>query len=171
MASYEREMLVAARILLVRSPNSRGRLPDARVRRSISTTYYALFHFLIEEAGKRLVGADNFLRSRRRILARNFTHSGLKTTFAKIRGQTIDQSVEGFLRGANAGPGRIAAPPFARSFASAFLDAHSKREDADYDRNEFLTAADADILIKRVEAAVQDWNAATDPPASTPCIC
>lgn len=161
MASYPDELLAAAKQLLLRLPNSRGRLPDARIRRSISTTYYALFHFLVEEAGKRLVGADNFLRSRRRILARSFTHTGIKTTFGKIRGANIDGSVEDFLRGSNAPYGRIAAPDFARNFARVFLDAQTKRDDADYDRNEVLGAIDATVLIARAEDVIRDWNAAT----------
>jgi len=101
MAPYASELLVAARMLLARDPNSRGRLPEARIRRCVSTTYYALFHFLLEEAGKRLIGADNFLRTRRRILARSFTHAGMRTTFGKIRDLNVDQSVEDFLRGTN----------------------------------------------------------------------
>jgi hypothetical protein len=161
MASYSSELLTTAKMLLVRDPGSRGRLPDARVRRCISTTYYALFHFLLEEAGKRLVGTDNFLRVRRRTLTRNFTHAGLRTTFNKIRGPNVDQSIEDFLRGANAAPGPVASPAFARNLAHVFLDARTKREDADYDRNEDLSASDAAALIGRVGDVIRDWDAAT----------
>jgi len=41
-----------------------------------------------------------------------------------------------------------------------FLDAYTKREDADYDRNEYLSAVDANILITRAENVVRDWSAA-----------
>ncbi len=49
MAKYHRELLVTARRLLRRRVGQRGKLPSARIRRSISTSYYALFHFLLEE--------------------------------------------------------------------------------------------------------------------------
>lgn len=165
MASYAQEQLAAARALLARAPNSRGRLPDARVRRSISTTYYAIFHFLLEEAGKNLVGTENVLRTRRRILARCFTHKGIWTTFEKIRGQNVDQSLADFLRGTNPIGGPVASLQFARNFARVFLDAYAKREDADYDRNENLSLADANILIARTESAIADWIAAATPEA------
>ena len=165
MASYATELLGAAKVLLAREPRKRGRLADARIRRAISTTYYALFHFLIEEATKRLVGSDNFLRIRRRVLARSFAHAGLGSTFNKIRGQNVEQSVEDFFRGINVAAGQVPTPVFARNLARVFLDAYAKREDADYNRNESLSEADASILNTRVEGAIHVWSTTNDPNA------
>jgi hypothetical protein len=66
MAAYDEELLEAARRLLVRRKGQRGKLPAARICRSISTSYYALFHFLIDEASLRVVGTGADLRIRRR---------------------------------------------------------------------------------------------------------
>lgn len=149
--------------MIARKEGARGRLPDARIRRCISTVYYALFHFLLDEAGHRLVGSDHFLRSRRRMLARSFSHSGIRATFNKLIGHNVDQSVEDFLRGRGAA-GRVPTPVFVRSFARTFLDAYAKREGADYDRNESLSLTDATILLQRADDVMRAWKAANSAP-------
>jgi hypothetical protein len=98
MAAYHEELLAAADRLLARRAGQRGRLQGARVRRSISSTYYALFHFMLDEVGQRIVGSHNDLRKRRRILARTISHKGIKTTLDRVRGSTVDVSVADFLR-------------------------------------------------------------------------
>lgn len=157
MASYDEELLTTARLLLGRQTGQRGRLPTARIRRSISTTYYALFHFLLDEIGRRIVGTGNGLRVRRRLLARTVTHGGAKVALDKVKGQKIDASVAEFFGGT--GPS-FAALPFMRSFALAFSDAHAKRQDADYNLNEALSAADARLLRLRVRRVIRAWRAA-----------
>lgn len=83
----------------------------------------------------------------------------MRTAFDKVRGQNVDISVADFFRRTAADP--VASPPFAREMARVFLDAKSKREDADYDRNAILSEADATILISRIENAMRGWSAAT----------
>ncbi len=112
MASYDDELLEAARRLLVRCSGQRGKLPSARIRRSISTSYYALFHFVLDEVGTRVVGTHNDLRRRRRILSRTVTHKGIKTTLDKVRDTRADPSIEDFLRSPAAAPGPGAPPLF-----------------------------------------------------------
>jgi hypothetical protein len=65
MATYDAELLEAAHRLLVRRIGQRGKLPSARIRRSISTSHYALFHFLLDEIGARVLGTRNDLRRRK----------------------------------------------------------------------------------------------------------
>src|SRR4051812_30892502 len=121
MPSYDDELLDAAYRLLSRRKGQRGRLPGARIRRSISTSYYALFHFLLEEVTTRTVGTGNNLRVRRRTLARTVTHAGLRTTLDKIRGAEINNSVRPYFQVGIYGP-PVAAPPFAQNLARAFID-------------------------------------------------
>lgn len=160
MATYDAELLEAARRLLVRRDGQRGKLASARIRRSISTCYYALFHFLLEEAGIRVVGAHNDLRKRRRILARTISHKGAKATLDKVRGTRADPSVEDFLRPVGAAIGPVAPPVFVQNLAKAFADAQAKRHDADYDLNEMLSEQDAKRLRVRVERAIAAGRAA-----------
>jgi hypothetical protein len=161
MQSYDDDLLAAAQRLLVRRSGQRGKLPAARIRRSISTSYYALFHFLLEEAGLRLIGSHNDLRRRRRVLARNFTHTGIKTALDKIRGITVDASVEEFLRRPGDPPGRLQPPAFAQDIATAFADAQVKRHDADYDLNKAMSVTDARLIRLRVRMAIKAWRSAT----------
>lgn len=161
MARYDEELLETARLLLVRPGGARGRLARARVRRSISTAYYALFHFLLDSAARSMIGTRNGLSQRRRILMRLFTHTGIATALMKVRGAAVDVSVVDYLRPPGAAAGPFAAPLFARNLAAAFQDAQAKRHDADYDLNKSLVAEDAELLIDRVQAAIRGWDGAT----------
>jgi hypothetical protein len=60
MASHDAELLAAADELLSRETRRRGPLPRARVRRSISTAYYALFHFSNAAASWRATSSMRF---------------------------------------------------------------------------------------------------------------
>jgi hypothetical protein len=160
MASYDDELLETARRLLVRRGGQRGRLPSARIRRSISTSYYALFHFVLDEVGARVVGAHNDLRRRRRILSRTLTHQGTKATLDKVRGARVDASVEDFLRPPGVASAPLSPPLFVRNLANAFIDAQAKRHDADYDLNKPLSELDARILRTRARRVIEGWRAA-----------
>lgn len=139
MASLEAELLGAARLLLSRRTGQRGKLANARIRRSISTAYYALFHFLSEEVSNRLVGTTSDLRKRRRVLGRVLTHRGLKIALSKVKSATADASVAEFLRPPSSASGSVQVPRFVQAMARAFVDAQVKREAADYDLNEPLS--------------------------------
>lgn len=76
----------------------------------------------------------------------------------------MHNSVEDFLRHPTAVAGSpFASPNFVRLIASAFLDAYSKRNDADYNLNEALSEADAALLADRIEQAIASWRQTTAP--------
>jgi hypothetical protein len=163
MASYDAELLQAARRLLVRRAGQRGKLPSARIRRSISTAYYALFHFLLNEVGACIVGTRNDLRRRRRILNRTVTHKGVKVALDKVRGARVDVSVEDFMRPPGVASGAATPPLFVQNLANTFIDAQAKRHDADYDLNKPLSELDARLLNARVRRVIAAWRAANTP--------
>jgi hypothetical protein len=156
MARYHVETLAASRRLISREPGQRGRIASARVRRSISTTYYALFHFLLEECANRIVGTGPDLLRRRRIIARVLAHKGMKVALGKVKGAKIDVSVEAYF-------GVDAPPPFIRLVAESFLRAQDQRLEADYDLNASLSELDARILISSVEGAIMLWQRTNGP--------
>jgi len=160
MASYDLDLLETAERLLHRESRQRGPLPQARIRRSISTTYYALFHFILDEVCRRVIGTHNSLSRRRRILARTLSHRGLRRTFDKLRGRAMDASVAEFLAPSSASGAASAAPDFARNLGAVFVDAQSSRHDADYDLNEPLSEKDARDIVVEVRGAIADWRAA-----------
>ena len=161
MAAHHEELLAAAQLLLKREPNQRGQLSSARIRRSISTSYYALFQFLLDEAGLRIAGAHNNQRRRRRLLTRSFTHEGVRKALDKVRGAAVDPSVADFFQPTAAASGRVVPPVFARGMASAFGEAKAKRLDADYNLNEKLSEDDARQAVSRAERAIEAWRLAT----------
>lgn len=161
MSTFSDDLLRAASRLYSRRKGQRGPLKSAYVRRSISTTYYAMFHFCLDEAALRLVGTSNDLRQRRRLFIRTLSHSGLTVAFGKLKGATIDRSVEDLFRTPGTASGPITTPPFVQQLASAYLDAKSKREDADYNLNEPLSETDARQLRRRVDRAIRAWEKAT----------
>jgi hypothetical protein len=163
MAEYHAELLDAAQRLLARRAGQKGQLPSARIRRSISTSYYALFHFLVDEASRARIGSHNDLRRRRRIFARVVTHKGIKVALDKVRGASVDGSVADFLRPRGQTAGTVAPPAFAKTMADAFSDAQAKRHDADYDLNKPLNRLDAVLLIARVRRAIKAWQSAKFP--------
>ncbi|MBX3482205.1 hypothetical protein [Phenylobacterium sp.] len=161
MAAYDEELLEAAQRLLARRTGQRGKLAAARIRRSISTSYYALFHFILDEVSLRVVGAGNGLRVRRRILARTLAHAGVKTALDKVRGASADVSVADFLRQDGGQAANVAVPAFVQKMAKAFADAQAKRHDADYDLNKSLSEVDARLLHARVGRVIAAWRGAT----------
>jgi len=158
--SYDEDLLDAARQLLRRTDTRKGKLPTARARRSVSTAYYALFHFILEEAAKDLLGTHNDLRRRRRTLARLFSHSGIKKALDKISGSYVDPGVAELLRPRRGSPGAFAAPPFARELGRTFANVQAKRHVSDYDLNTKIGEADARFIIVRVSDVIAAWRAA-----------
>ncbi len=160
MVAFDAELLASAKLLLRRARGERGRLSRARVRRSISTAYYSLFHFLLDEATLTLVGERATRARRRRILARTLSHRGTLSALNKFKGEFVAADIAEFVR-RGSGTGPVPSPLFARIFAKTFEDALNKRHDADYDLNKVLTERDARTIIERVETAMSVWQAAS----------
>ena len=159
-ARFHDELLAAAEQLLARRGGQRGKLSGARVRRSISTSYYALFHFVMEDASVRLLGSGSDFLRRRRIFARTFTHAGLKSAFERIRERRIDPSVASFLLQSGDAFLEAVAPEFASNLARVFCETQVVRHIADYDMNTPVSEADARMLLSRVADAIAAWRAA-----------
>lgn len=162
MAHHD-ELLRAARRLLGARAGLPGRLTTASIRRSISTSYYALFHFLSRECGTHLIGAGNELQARRRLFARTITHSALRLTFKKVRGLTVADDVREFLRDAGEPGSPVAVPQFLDVMANTFLYVQDLRHQADYDLAARFTAIDAEQVVEDVLAAIGTWRRALEP--------
>jgi uncharacterized protein (UPF0332 family) len=151
MARYYAETLSAAERLIQRDPGQRGRIASARIRRSISTSYYALFHFLLEECTARAVGTKATLLRWRRIVSRVFWHRGLRATLRKVQAAALAPGLADYF-------GVAVARPFARLLGETFVRAQEQRHEADYDLNASLSELDARILIQSVRDAVRAWQ-------------
>src|SRR5688500_15713565 len=76
MARIGRDLVAQARML---AQCERRRPKQATVRRAISTAYYGLFHFLIEESTALLFGSGRADSDFRILAARAYVHSRMKS--------------------------------------------------------------------------------------------
>lgn len=162
MADYHVELQRAALRLLARRTGQRGPLPAARIRRSISTSYYALFHFLLDEAGSKLVGTGTSLKRRRRLLGRTIAHRSVRMAMSRVQGPPIPPPFDEFFRPQGI-QGPVVPPVFVRTMAAAFADVHAKREEADYDLNKPFSENDARAVYRSVGRAIGRWQTANSP--------
>jgi uncharacterized protein (UPF0332 family) len=153
MSRLSSDLLKQAKDLASQDPN---RPKDASIRRAISTAYYALFHFLLDEASGNLVGASQSDKPIRHLLSRCFGHGQMLKACETILGlvkQPKSASVYA---------------PFARSIqnhsndlqvvAKTFKDLQEHRHRADYDLGQRYTRAQALKSIADVDKAVRAWN-------------
>jgi hypothetical protein len=97
--------------------DGRGRPRQAYLRRSLSTTYYALFHALAELCADELIGVTRVKTEPWRQVYRALEHGFAKNALNQNVVQDID--------------------PAAKIFADAFIDLQEKRHTADYDPKRF----------------------------------
>ena len=76
MPRLSTDLLEQARLLARREPL---RPRQASLRRSLSTSYYSLFHFLIEETTLLIIGAGQGRADLRHFAGRAFVHAKMKT--------------------------------------------------------------------------------------------
>jgi len=165
VAGFVGDLLAAAERLLGRRTGQRGRLSGARIRRSLSTTYYDVFHFMLDEVSRYLIGTHNDLRRRRRTLSRVFTQAGIRMALDKVRWPRVDPGVADLLRPRGAATGAVVTPDFAMAMARVLSDMQALRHKADYNLNREFTATEAEALIARVREVIATWHAA-DPAAN-----
>lgn len=128
MARISSDLLAQARMLARREPR---RPKQATLRRSISTAYYALFHFVIEEATALICGAAHADESYRQLAARAFIHAKMKSLckeFVKPRVQDVHELLQPFWAALP-----ILGNAELQNVAQTFIDLQEERHTADYD--------------------------------------
>src|SRR6218665_2582311 len=109
------DLLALARVLARRE---RLRPKQSSLRRSVSTSYYALFHFLGGETTKLTVGGGHHQQSLRQFAQRALVHAKMKTVCNEF---TKQQPSSELLRPFWAQLG-VAANPDVRTVAESFID-------------------------------------------------
>ena len=125
---------------------------QANLRRAISAAYYALFHYIVQEACAAQMGAQHQQLQYRRVLARAFVHANMKKACKPFAGGTLPDVVR-----AKTGFQRV--PPEIRTLARRLLELQEKRHQADYDLTESFRRKDAYSLIKASENAIAAFSA------------
>lgn len=147
--SHHGDLLRQARML---AAHERQKPKQATLRRAVSTAYYAVFHFLIDEAVRRMVrGRDR--ATHRELLRRSFDHGEMvKSCRAFIR-PPREQPL--WLR--NSG---IAVSADVQLVAEAFDELQRARHEADYNLAARFDRTRTIDLVERAEEAIKAWGRA-----------
>ncbi len=142
------QLLSVAKLLA--EPPARGAPVQAKVRRAISTAYYALFHTLVAAASDLMAGAKSRGTQRHLAIYRSFEHKRMadvcrQISSGKLRtdaGAIFDATIQ--------------------ECANAFLDLQENRHEADYDPIRRIPISDAQAAVSRATDAIQMLNASPD---------
>ena len=120
---------------------------QASLRRSVSTAYYALFHLLVDDAG-RLFADGSVPAGLRDLVKRAFQHGAMRDASMAFSGNL---------------PGHVQrvvpiASPELRRVAASFVELQEARHQADYDLSRYFTRRETLQLIQRTESAFQAWT-------------
>lgn len=137
-----RHLLEQARELATRDPR---RPRQVNLRRAVSSAYYAIFHALIDQACRLMLGARHGDAPFRHVLGRAFTHHTMRKACGSFGGGTLKASVVKGL------PTGFAIPNEIRTVAQTFIEMQDQRHAADYDRTEQFQRSDVLALIAQVE--------------------
>jgi len=146
-------LIAQARMLAGSDPR---RPQQATLRRAISTAYYGVFHFLIEESTLLLLGTAVGDAPFREFAARSFEHGKMKslcTEFVKPNPQQVHPLLRPFWARLH-----IAGNQQLRLIAQAFIDLQDERHEADYDLSQAFSRNDALTAVSLAEAVVAAWR-------------
>jgi hypothetical protein len=163
MARIGLDLLVQARMPARREPR---RPKQATLRRALSTAYYGLFHFLIEESTSLLLGGGQRNAAFRQLAARAFVRERMKSVCTEFV-KTKPQNVHAVLRSLWIQLA-IANNPQAQLIAQTFIDLQEDRHAADYDLSVSFSRQDALNAVTRADRAV---NARRQLKKANPDIC
>lgn len=135
--------------------DKRGRPQQAHLRRAISTAYYALFHFLVDQACQSVVGTSPGVKAQRQLLARTFAHSEMQSAAKSFGGGNLPKPVPNTLS-------KVPRPVC--EMADLFVKAQERRHAADYDLAESFTREGTLKMIEEIEAALKSWKKASNHP-------
>ncbi len=143
-------LLAVARLLL---DETTAPATDARVRRAVSTAYYALFHNTLRAAAERFAGPGHDTGAAYGLIYRSFDHRRMAEVCGKLRASTLSDAMKRQLR-------RDSISQDMRDFASAFPAMQEERHLADYDPAAEFEAAGARDLIGTAENAIAAFGRA-----------
>jgi uncharacterized protein (UPF0332 family) len=145
---YHRELLAQAVHL---AGKERRRPKQASLRRAVSAAYYALFHFLIDEACRNIVGTTHQRRSLRHVLMRAFSHTTMKNASKTFSGGNLPAGLSTTLS-------TIVVSSELREVAGTFVTLQDERHRADYDLASPFSKSEVTTLIRSVQDAFELWE-------------
>ncbi len=151
MSSLSLDLLGQARMLARREPR---RPKEASLRRSISASYYSLFHYLIAACTRLTVGAAHGRGHLREFAGRTFVHGKMKAVceeFAKTMPKS--ELLKPFWPRL-----AVARNQDIQTIARNFIELQERRHAADYDLAWRPTRSDANAAADQAKEAIDAWN-------------
>lgn len=145
--SLHHNLLEQANHLASKEPR---RPKQASLRRSISTSYYALFHLLTNAGSRRLVNQQD-RENLRHCLARAFSHGKMKQVARDFSTNNVNSKIQPGLNNNNLQPELI-------RLAQTFVDLQQARHDADYNTAQMFMRQEAIDAYERAKQAFSDWE-------------
>ena len=124
----------------------RGRPQQARLRRAVSTAYYALFHRLVSGATDLLAGGPARGTRRYLIVYRSFEHRRMADVCRQIVNGNLRTEAGGCFHGT------------IHECATIFIELQENRHEADYDPFAHIVLSDAKTAVAKATAAIQMLN-------------
>lgn len=125
---------------------------QANLRRAISAAYYSLFHYLVDQSCRLVLGTRHDQAPYRQVLGRAFEHTTMKEACRSFAGGTLKA-------GASKGlPPSFVVPPENVDIAALFFELQTKRHQADYDLTERFRRKDVLGLIGDVDIAIRRFQ-------------
>lgn len=128
---------------------------QVNLRRAVSATYYAVFHFLIEQACSAQIGVSTRPAAFRNVIARGFEHGTMKSA-CKAFANNLPQDVLDQLR---TGGANYQVPSAIRKLAATFVQLQDERHGADYDLSRSFFRSDVITVLDDARQAVNDFLA------------
>ena len=151
--SLPSDLLAQAKFLVTKD---KGKPKQANLRRAVSTAYYALFHFLGEQAVAQVVGVAPAKQVLAQLARRALIHGKMYSLCKEFTKPTPSSELLKPLWRSHGIPNAHGV----LSVAQIFCEMQQERHDADYNLAESFTKAEASWACDLVEQAFRDWNAA-----------
>jgi uncharacterized protein (UPF0332 family) len=129
---------------------ARGAPPQARLRRAISTAYYALFHRLVAGATDLLIGQNARNSKRYLVVYRSFEHRRMADTCRQV------------LNGSLRTESNVLFDAGIQGCAAAFVELQENRHEADYDPSLKIALSDAKTAVAKAQSAIAMLNGSPD---------
>ena len=146
--------LLTQAILLAKQDINKPR--QVSLRRAVSTVYYAVFHFLIDEACRHIMGTQHGEQGYRNVLGRAFSHATMKDACSSFLGGSLPKVISKGLP--KTATGQYVILTEIKNMARVFVDLQEKRHLADYDRTERFTRAGVRQLIEDAQEQILNFQ-------------
>ncbi len=143
------QLLHQAELLATKEPKKPR---QASLRRSISTSYYAAFHFLIYQATRKIVGTSHDRKPLRELLGRAFNHGEMLDICKSFRSGTggLPATVERAFK-------PLTIPQELQQIADNFVTLQNERHQADYDLSAKFRRRDALEAHALADECIKLW--------------